>query len=63
MGKYNVLFGLDTAFEFVHTTLGVIFQDLTSLDDSEVIRHCTINFLIVCLALASYFLSFFSHLA
>ncbi|KAG0284061.1 hypothetical protein BGZ96_011558 [Linnemannia gamsii] len=46
MGKYNALFGLDTVFEFAHTTLGVIFQDLNSMDDSEIIRHYTINFLI-----------------
>lgn len=61
MGKYNVLFGLDTAFEFVHTTLGVIFQDLNSLDDAEIIQHYTISFLIVCLAFCSisFFLSFF----
>lgn len=51
MGRYSILFGLDTAFEFVHTTLGVIFQDLNSLDDSEIIRHYAISFLIVCLAI------------
>lgn len=57
MGKYNILFGLDTAFEFVHTTLGVIFQDLNSLDDSEIIRHYAISFLIVSLFLPSLFLT------
>ncbi|KAF9083449.1 hypothetical protein BGX23_011480 [Mortierella sp. AD031] len=47
MGIYNVLFGMDTAFEFVHKTLGVIFQDMTALNDAEIIRHYTIGFLIV----------------
>lgn len=60
MGKYNILFGLDTAFEFVHTTLGVIFQDLNSLDDSEIIRHYSISFLIVRLTFCSFSSFFFS---
>lgn len=55
MGKYNVLFGLDTAFEFVHTTLGVIFQDLNSLDDAEIIQHYTISFLILVIQCYGFF--------
>ncbi|KAF9137206.1 hypothetical protein BGX30_010450 [Mortierella sp. GBA39] len=55
MGIYNVLFGLDTAFEFVHTTLGIIFQDLGSMDDSEIIRHYAINFLILVVQCYGFF--------
>ncbi|KAG0316987.1 hypothetical protein BGZ97_006070 [Linnemannia gamsii] len=55
MGKYNILFGLDTAFEFVHSTLGVIFQNLNSLDDSEIIRHYTISFLILVIQCYGFF--------
>ncbi|KAG9066604.1 hypothetical protein KI688_012512 [Linnemannia hyalina] len=55
MGKYNILFGLDTAFEFVHTTLGVIFQDLGSMDDSKIIRHYAINFLILVIQCYAFF--------
>ncbi|KAF9541416.1 hypothetical protein EC957_003092 [Mortierella hygrophila] len=55
MGKYNILFGLDTAFEFVHTTLGFIFQDLGPVDDSEIIRHYAINFLILVIQCYGFF--------
>ncbi|KAK5814286.1 hypothetical protein F5H01DRAFT_346296 [Linnemannia elongata] len=55
MGRYSILFGLDTAFEFVHTTLGVIFQDLNSLDDSEIIRHYAISFLILVIQCYGFF--------
>ncbi|KAF9336677.1 hypothetical protein BGZ91_009892 [Linnemannia elongata] len=55
MGRYSILFGLDTAFEFVHTTLGVIFQDLNSLDDSEIIRHYAISFLILAIQCYGFF--------
>ncbi|KAF8949200.1 hypothetical protein BGZ47_008979 [Haplosporangium gracile] len=55
MGKYNILFGLDTAFEFLHTTLGVIFQDLSSLDDSQIIQHYAISFLILLIQCYGFF--------
>ncbi|KAG0275221.1 hypothetical protein BGZ95_009063 [Linnemannia exigua] len=55
MGIYNLLFGLDTAFEFVHTTLGVIFQDLNSLNDAEIIRHYAISFLIMTIQCYGFF--------
>ncbi|KAF9147871.1 hypothetical protein BG015_010420 [Linnemannia schmuckeri] len=55
MGKYNILFGLDTAFEFLHTTLGVIFQDLNSLDDAQIIRHYAISFLILLIQCYGFF--------
>ncbi|KAG0211993.1 hypothetical protein BGX33_003952 [Mortierella sp. NVP41] len=55
MGIYNVLFGMDTAFEFVHKTLGVIFQDMTALNDAEIIRHYTIGFLILLIQCYGFF--------
>ncbi|KAF9124825.1 hypothetical protein BGW39_007872 [Mortierella sp. 14UC] len=55
MGVYNLLFGLDTAFEFVHTTLGVIFQDLNSLNDAQIIRHYAISFLILMIQCYGFF--------
>ncbi|KAF9903493.1 hypothetical protein EC991_003776 [Linnemannia zychae] len=55
MGIYNLLFGLDTAFEFVHTTLGVIFQDLNSMDDAQIIRHYAISFLILSIQCYGFF--------
>ncbi|KAG0374765.1 hypothetical protein BGX24_009991 [Mortierella sp. AD032] len=55
MGIYNLLFGMDTAFEFVHTTLGVIFQDLNSLNDAEIIRHYAISFLIMTIQCYGFF--------
>ncbi|KAI7818795.1 hypothetical protein BC939DRAFT_278371 [Gamsiella multidivaricata] len=50
MGIYNVLFGIDTGFEFIHTTLGVIFQDVSQLDEAGIIRHYCVGYLIVSAA-------------
>ncbi|KAF9584422.1 hypothetical protein BGW38_006511 [Lunasporangiospora selenospora] len=44
MGIYNILFGCDTLFEFIRTTLGVIFQDLSQLDEGAVIRYYCANY-------------------
>ncbi|KAG0072300.1 hypothetical protein BGZ93_008534 [Podila epicladia] len=43
MGKYNIFLGLDTIFEFVYSTLGIIFQDMSHLDEAAMIRrYCSI---------------------
>ncbi|KAF9304834.1 hypothetical protein BGZ74_000433, partial [Mortierella antarctica] len=43
MGKYNIFLGLDTIFELVHSTLGIIFQDMSHLDEAAMIRrYCSI---------------------
>lgn len=43
MGKYNILLGLDTIFELFHSTLGIIFQDMSQLDEAAMIRrYCSI---------------------
>ncbi|KAF9434403.1 hypothetical protein BGZ76_008086, partial [Entomortierella beljakovae] len=47
MGIYNKLFGIDTGFEFVHATLGVIFQDTSNLDDSGLVKKYCISYLIL----------------
>ncbi|KAG0228332.1 hypothetical protein BGX31_006610 [Mortierella sp. GBA43] len=46
MSKYNILLGIDTGFEFIHTTLGVIFEDMSQMDEAETIRHYCVGFLI-----------------
>ncbi|KAG0294255.1 hypothetical protein BGZ98_001837 [Dissophora globulifera] len=55
MGWYNLLFGLDSAFEFVHTTLGVIFQDMSQMDAGAVIRFYCVNYLILLVQLYGFF--------
>jgi len=47
MGRYNLLFGIDTVFEFFHTVLGIIFSDMSALSDMEVIRRYCGGFSIV----------------
>lgn len=49
MAKYNLLLGIDTGFEFIHTTLGVIFEDMSKMDEAAMIRHYCVGFLIVSL--------------
>ncbi|KAF9960709.1 hypothetical protein BGZ65_011802 [Modicella reniformis] len=46
MAKYNVLLGIDTGFEFIHTTLGIIFEDLSQMDDAAVIRHYCVSYFV-----------------
>ncbi|KAF9902687.1 hypothetical protein BX616_001851, partial [Lobosporangium transversale] len=55
MSIYNVLLGLDTGFEFVHTTLGVLFQDMSQLDEAGIIRHYCVSYLILILQLYGFF--------
>lgn len=47
MGKYNILLGLDTIFELVHSTLGIIFQDLSQLDEAAMIRRYCSTYAVV----------------
>ncbi|KAK3816383.1 MAG: hypothetical protein J3Q66DRAFT_342368 [Benniella sp.] len=47
MAKYNLLLAIDTGFEFIHTTLGVIFEDMSQMDEAATIRHYCVGFLIL----------------
>ncbi|KAF8974822.1 hypothetical protein BGZ46_009698, partial [Entomortierella lignicola] len=47
MSIFNILFGIDTGFEFIHTTLGVIFQDTSQLNDSAIIQTYCLSYVIM----------------
>ncbi|KAI1312644.1 hypothetical protein EDD11_002916, partial [Mortierella claussenii] len=46
MGRYNLLLGIDTGFEFIHTTLSIVFQDMSQLDEAAIIRRYCVSYLI-----------------
>ncbi|KAF9999869.1 hypothetical protein BGZ80_000505 [Entomortierella chlamydospora] len=54
MGIYNILFGIDTGFEFIHTTLGIIFQDTSQLDDADIINRYCVSFLILIIQIYGF---------
>ncbi|KAF9202270.1 hypothetical protein BGZ49_007554 [Haplosporangium sp. Z 27] len=55
MSIFNILFGIDTGFEFIHTTLGVIFQDTSQLNDSAIIQTYCLSYVILMIQLYGFF--------
>ncbi|GJJ74106.1 hypothetical protein EMPS_06464 [Entomortierella parvispora] len=55
MGRYNLLFGIDTVFEFFHTVLGIIFSDMSALSDMDVVRRYCGGFSILLLQIYGFF--------
>ncbi|KAF9380895.1 hypothetical protein CPB97_008081 [Podila verticillata] len=55
MGKYNILLGLDTIFELFHSTLGIIFQDMSQLDEAAMIRRYCSTYAVLMLQVYGFF--------
>ncbi|KAG0029283.1 hypothetical protein BGZ81_003956 [Podila clonocystis] len=55
MGKYNIFLGLDTIFELIHSTLGIIFQDMAQLDEAAMIRRYCSTYAVLILQVYGFF--------